>query len=95
MKKPNDTTDPPKYNYFGYDIAFVRSGQFTSSDGTLPRNVVIFGADLSKSTHATNKTQNILVLGHGFIQKINNTTIYAEETYSPNFSVENKVFCLS
>ena len=36
-----------------------------------------------------------LVLGCGFIQKINNTTIYVEETYSPNFSAEDKVFCLN
>ena len=34
-------------------------------------------------------------MGHGLIQKINNTTIYAEKMYSPNFSAENKAFCLS
>ena len=38
---------------------------------------------------------NILVLGKAFIQKINNTTIHAEKMYSPNFSVENKMFVLS
>ena len=59
------------------------------------RNVVIFGADSSNSRHATNKTQNILVLGHSLVQKINNTTIYAEKMYSPNFTAENKAFCLS
>ena len=41
------------------------------------------------------KTQNILVLGHAFIEKINNTAIYAERSYYPNFSTENKVFCLT
>ena len=35
------------------------------------------------------------MLGRAFIQKINNTAIYAEISYSPNFSIENKVFCLS
>ena len=35
------------------------------------------------------------MLGHAFIQNINNTTIFAERSYSANFSVENKVFCLS
>ena len=35
------------------------------------------------------------MLGHAFIQKINKTTIYAERSYSLNFSIENKVFCLS
>ena len=28
-------------------------------------------------------------------KKIDDTTIYAEKMYSPNFSVENKTFCLS
>ena len=42
-----------------------------------------------------NKTQNILILGHGLTQKVNNTTIFAEKMYSPNFSAENKIFCLS
>ena len=48
-----------------------------------------------RSMHALNKTQNIVVLSKVFIQKINNTTIYAEKMYSPNFSVENKIFGLS
>ena len=50
---------------------------------------------MSGSVHATNKTQNILVLGNAFIQKINNTAIHAEKMYSSNFSVENKIFVLS
>ena len=60
----------------------------------MARNIIIFGVDLSNSVHATNKTQNILVLGHALTQKINNTTIYAEKMYSPNFSAENKTFSL-
>ena len=50
---------------------------------------------MSGLVHASNKTQNILALGRAFIQKINNTTIYAEKMYSPNVSVENKIFVLS
>ena len=61
----------------------------------MARNIVIFGIDSSNLAHATNKTQNILILGHGLTQKVNNTTIYAEKMYSPNFSAENKTFCLS
>ena len=30
---------------------------------------VVFGANISNSKHATNKTQSILVLGRGLIQK--------------------------
>ena len=50
---------------------------------------------MSNSRHSTNKTQSVLVLGHGLIQKINDTTIYTEKMYSPNFTVDNKTFCLS
>ena len=39
--------------------------------------------------------QSVLVLGHGLIQEINDTTIYVEKMYSPNFTVYNKMFCLS
>ena len=61
----------------------------------MARNIIIFGVDSLNSAHATNKTQKILILGHGLIQKINNTTIYVEKIYSPNVSAENKTFCIS
>ena len=96
VKMPNNTTDPHKYNYSGYGPALDRTGQFTHpDDGKLARNVMIFGADLSNSRHATNKTQKILIFGEAFVQKINDTTIYAKKMYSPNFSVENKIFVLN
>ena len=79
----------------GYGIGFDSKGRFTHPDGDYGRNVIIFGADLSNSKHSNNKTKNILVLGREFVQKINDTTIYAEKMYSPNFSVDNKTFCLS
>ena len=50
---------------------------------------------MTNSKHANNKTKDVLDLGHGFIQKIDDTTIYAEKMYSPNFTVANKTFCLS
>ena len=53
------------------------------------------GVNSANSVHATNKTQNILILDHGLTQEVNNTTIYAEKIYSPNFGAENKIFCLS
>ena len=69
--------------------------QFTHPQGGMVRNMIIIGVDSSNSVHATNKTQNTLILGHGLTQEVNNTTIYAEKMYSPNFSAENKIFCLS
>ena len=50
---------------------------------------------MSSSTHATNKANNILVLGKDFIQGINNTKIYAEKMYSINFSTTERRLWLS
>ena len=93
MTKPDDTTDPDKYIYSGYGLGFDSIGQFTHPQRGMARNIIIFGADSSNSVHATNKMQNILIMGHGLTQKVSNTTIYAEKMYSPNFSVENTAFC--
>ena len=79
VTRPNNTTDCDKYIYSGYGIGFDHTGTFTHPECNLARNVIIFGADMPRSVHASNKTQNILVLVKVFIQKINNTTIYAEK----------------
>ena len=47
------------------------------------------------SSHSTNKTQNIYVLGKDFVQGINGTTIYAEDIYKHNFTAPDKKFVLS
>ena len=50
---------PQKYKYSGYGIAFDRTGQFAYPDGSMGRNVVIFGVDMSNSKHTNNKTKNL------------------------------------
>ena len=96
IKITNTTnSDTDKWQYSGYRIGFDSKREFTHPGGGDGRNVIIFGVDLSSSRHATNKTQSVLVLGHSLIQKINDTTIYAEKMYLPNFTINNKTFCLS
>ena len=70
--------DIGKFKYNGYGIGFDRHGEFSFGNG-LGKNCIIFGADLSSFLHANNKNNNILVLGKGFVQGINCTTIYAEK----------------
>ena len=94
MTKPGDTTDTDKYIYSGYSLGFDSTSQFSHPQGGMTRNIIIF-VDLSNSIHVTNKAQNILILGHGLTQKVKNTTVFTEKIYSPNFSAENKIFCLS
>ena len=84
--KLTKSNDIDKYKYSGYGIGFDSGGTFSFPNGSFGENVIILGADMSSSVHANNKINNILVLGKGFIQGINNTTIYAEETYSINFT---------
>ena len=93
--RPNNTKDPDNFIYSGWGIGFDRSGTFGHPEGGTARNVIIFGVDMSGSVHASNKTQDFLVLGKDLIQLIENTTIYAEKMNSPNFSAENKIFVLS
>ena len=61
----------------------------------MAKKVIIFWTDMSSSAHANNKKRSVLVLGKNFIQGIEAKTIYAEKIYSPNFTVNNKTFCLS
>ena len=87
--------DIDKYKYSVYGIGFESRESFTHPSGGYRRNVIIFGVDLANSSHDNNKTRSILVLAKYFVQGIDNTTIYAEKMYSPNFTVGNKTFCLS
>ena len=93
--RPNNTKDPDNFIYSGWGIGFDLNETFGHREGGTARNVIIFGVDMSGSVQASNKTQDFLVLGKGLIQLIENTTIYAEKTCSPNFSAENKIFALS
>ena len=59
------------------------------------RNVLMFGVDMSFSVHATNKANHIYVMGDGFTQGINDTTLYVEKKYFRNFTEPNAKFVLS
>ena len=89
--------DTSKYDYKGYGICFDESEELTHvrkrgnfNDTTLARNVIIFGVDMSFSKRANNKANNIYVMGKDYIQKINDTTIYAEKMYYRHFTDPGK-----
>ena len=91
-----------KYNYKGYGICFDEEGALSHTirednfdHTTNARNVLIFGADISFSTHKTNKTNNIYVMGEHFVQGINDTTLYGEKRFYRNFTDPGKKFLLS
>ena len=49
------------------------------------RNVIIFGADMSSSVHVDNKNKDILIIGEGPTQELDDTTLTAEAKYPINF----------
>ena len=55
---------------------------------------IIFGADMSFSVHATNRTNNIYVMGDGLMQGIHDTTLYVEKNFYRNFTDPGKKFVL-
>ena len=94
--------DNSQNNYKGYGIYFDERSEFghTITEGgrahtTDARNVLIFGADMSFSVHATNRANNIFVMGTGLTQGIHDTMLYAENHFYRNFTDIGKKFMLS
>ena len=78
MQITKNATDYDKNNYKGYGICFDERSEFghTITEGdhahtTDARNVLIFGADMSFSVHATNRANHIYLIGTGLTQGIN------------------------
>ena len=102
MQITKDATDNSKSNYKEYGICFNERGQFghTITEGgfthtTNGRNVLIFGADMGFTVHATNRANNIYVMGDGLMQGIHNTTLYVKKNYDRNFTDPGKKFVLN
>ena len=102
MQITKDATDNSKNNYKGYAICFDERSQFghTITEGgfthtTNGRNVLIFGADMSFSVHATNRANHIYLMGEGPAQGIHDTTLYVEKNYFRKFTDPGKRCLLS
>ena len=76
-------------------MRFDEGGTFSMGNINNGRNVLIFGVDKSSLVQSNNKANNIYVMGDGIVQGINDTTLYAEKTYSQNFTQPSKKFVLS
>ena len=76
--KLTKNADPDKYKYSGNHIGFDSRSQFSWSDGSNGKSVIIFGVDKSSSVHIVGRKKNMLVLGEGTTQDLDNGTIAAE-----------------
>ena len=81
--------------YTGCDIGFDSCSEFLFTDRSNGKNVTIFWADMSSSLHVDNKWKDILVLGEGPAQVLDETTLTAEAKYPINFTQSRKRFLLS
>ena len=66
--------------------------EFLLPDGSM---AIILGVNMSSSVHIVNKNEDIIILGKGPTQELDNTTLTAEAEYSTNFSRSQRKFCSS
>ena len=85
----NTNADIDKYGNSGCGIGFDRRGSFSFPSGGFGQNVLIFGVDMSSSSHIDNKKKDILVLGKRSTQGLEHT-LTAEKMYSINFTATRK-----
>ena len=78
--------DVDLYKYSRYGTGFDTKGSY-SIVNEVGRNVIIFGIDMSSSSHI-DKKKNILIIGKGPTQGLEHT-LTAEKLYSMNFTKDN------
>ena len=67
-----------KYKYSEYGIGFDRNGTFSVGNG-FGKNVIIFGVDMDSPAHVDNNKKDILILGEGSTQALDDTILTAEK----------------
>ena len=87
--------DPDKCVHTSHGIGFVSGSAFSLPDGSMGKNTIIFGAGMSSSLHNDHKNKDILVLGEGQTQWLDDTSLTAEAKYPINLRQSGKRFVLS
>ena len=78
--KLTKNTDSDKYSHSGYGIGFDTRREYFLPDGSVRKNNIIFGVDMSSSVHIDNKGKDILILRKGPTQGLN-LTLAGETQY--------------
>ena len=96
--KISNTKNTLHYRYYdGIGVFFNSRGGYGATGVNERRNLILYGADMKHSSHATNKKHPIYILGKSFTQGLQyGATIYAEHDYvKVNGSQVNEKFILS
>ena len=90
----NADLDEEKHS--GYGIEFDARESFPLLNGKeIGKSVITFGANMNSPLHIDNKKKNILILGKGLPDGLDDTMLTAEKEYSINFTKKQKHFWLS
>ena len=88
----NADLDKNKYRRSG--IGFDSRSEVSLTDGRLGKTVTIFGADISSSVHIDNENKDILILGEGPTQGLEDTTLTVEAKFPISFTQSEKKICI-
>ena len=83
--KLTKNADLDKYKYTGYGIGFDSRSELLFTDGKYRKNVIICGAGMNSSMHVDNQRKDILILGEGPSQGLDEISLKAETNYSIKF----------
>ena len=86
--------DPHKYKYSGYSIGFDSLSEFSFTDESKGKRVILFGANMNSCLHVDKKNRDILILGEGPIQGLDDIKLTGEAKYPINFTQPRKRFVL-
>ena len=64
--------------YAGYGTGFSSRSELSLPDGSMDKNVIIFGVDMSSSVHIDDNKIDILILGFGSPQGLDDTSLTAD-----------------
>ena len=87
--------DPDKYKYSDYGVELDPRSECLFTNGSMGRNVIIFGPDMSSSVHIDNKNKDILIPRDGPTPELDDTILTTEAKYPINFTQLGKWFILS
>ena len=91
--KLTKNADPDKYKYTGYGIGLNSRSESLLTNGSYGKNA--FEADMRSSVHVDDKGKDIIILGEGPTQALDDTILTAEAKYRINFTQSAKRFVLS
>ena len=83
-----------KYKYSGYDIGFDSCSEFSFTDGAMGK-MSLFLELIWVHLYIVIIKKDILIVGEGPKQKLDDTTLTAEAKYPMNFTQLRKRFVLS